>query len=162
MIELEALFDLRGIEFSEKPKKQKAPAIVPDKCKITQNKGHGRNELATRFAFLGSYAELIRPFDFATYGVEVNGTVHFFFGHEKPRDSSFKLQKNTKSSVWFVATPKTEKEEKFVRKKLANKSFDVIVDGENGGVLHLYISLSNSQPLETSQEEQETDNEHTL
>ncbi len=152
MIELEELFDLSGIELSERTKKKKAP-IIPNECRVTLNKNGAK--MGTRFSFLGSYAEVTRPFDNVAYGLSANG-VHFFFAQEKFKSASFKLQKG-KTCVYFCATPKTDKEEKILRMKYVNKSFEIVEIDRKEDVLHLYISLSNSQPLETSQEEQENE-----
>lgn len=152
MIKLETLFDLNGIEMRKNTRERKPKQS--DQCVITMNRSGAGEKLTTRFCFHGSFAEMARNYDYVTYGVSADGTVHFFFGCEKFESASYKIQKDL-NNIYFNATPKSDKEEKRVRKKLANKGFDVHHAGTVDNVLHLFIKTSSGDLVE--QQEDHTD-----
>lgn len=152
MIKLETLFDLKGIEMRRNSRERKVRCS--DRCVITMNKSGAGKKLTTRFCFHGSPADMARNYDYVTYGVSADGAIHFFFGNEKFESASYKIQKDL-NNIYFNATPKSDKEEKRVRKKLANRDFEVHNAGTVDNVLHLVIRVSASDIAEQQEEEHE-------
>ena len=154
MIKLETLFDLNGIEMRRNTRGRKPKQS--DQCVITMNKSGAGKKLTTRYCFHGKPAEMGRNYTYVTYGVSPDGTIHFFFGCEKfDSTSSYKIQKDL-NNIYFNATPESDKEEKCVRGKLANKGFDVHYAGTVDNVLHLFIKFSSGGLTEQEEDHEQS------